>query len=229
MLLQGFYLLLRPHFASAPSSFEVDDRLMVSRDETGSGCTVSVEFKIEFVKTTMFRRIIENSTRGEFLKFWNAFANMVKAQSAVTEGESDDDFDLVDVAKELEKATSLLNEGQEVTLRGALSRIRRQSRRLSTLARRDSQRAAATRQSGLFSSLVAEYVEYLRQQMADSDVVFASVCFLFLSLLFLNILSMRQTTLMRAYIKTVIAQLHDLNDINAKLLDNLSSADRVCR
>jgi len=65
--------------------------------------------------------------------------------------------------------------------------------------------------------------------MADSDVVFASVCFLFLSLLLLNILSMRQTTLMRASIKTVIAQLHDLNDINAKLLDNLSSADRVCR
>mmetsp|Transcript_16621 Transcript_16621/g.38069 ORF Transcript_16621/g.38069 Transcript_16621/m.38069 type:complete len:534 (-) Transcript_16621:82-1683(-) len=205
--------------------FEVDDRLMVSGDETGGGCTVSVTFKIEFVKTTMFRRIIENSTRGEFLKFWTSFANMVKTQPAVTEGENDDDFDLVDVAKELEKATSLLDEGQEVPLNGVLSRIRRQSRRLSSLARRDSQRAAATRQSGLFSSFVAEY----RQQLADSDVVFASVCFLFLSLLLLNILNMWQTTLMRASLKTVTAQLQNLNEINAKLLDNLSSRDGVCQ
>lgn len=205
---------------------------MVSGDETGSGCTVSVTFKISFVKSTMFRRIIENATKSEFLAFWTSFADMVKMvkQPVANEGEDDDDLDLVDVAKELENATSLLDEGQEVPLNGALSRIRRQSRRLSTLARRDSQRAvSATRPSGLSLSLVLDYVKHFRQQLADSDVVFASVCLLFLSLLFFNILNMWQTTWMRVSLKTVTTQLQNLSETNAKLLQNLSNSDGVCQ
>ena len=205
---------------------------MVSGDETGSGCTVSVTFKISFVKSTMFRRIIENATKSEFLAFWTSFADMVKMvkQPVANEGEDDDDLDLVDVAKELENATSLLDEGQEVPLNGALSRIRRQSRRLSTLARRDSQRfVSATTSSGLSLSLVLDYVKQFRQQLADSDVVFASVCLLFLSLLFFNILNMWQTTWMHVSLKTVTTQLQNLNEINAKLVQNLSNSDGVCQ
>ncbi len=58
--------------------FVVDDRLWVYEDENDdNGCVVEVTFNIRFVKTTMFRRIIENSTRSEFNKFWGQFGDMI--------------------------------------------------------------------------------------------------------------------------------------------------------
>ena len=121
--------------------FVVDDRLWVQQNETG-GCTVRVTFQIRFVKTTMFRRIIENATRSEFEKWWRLFGEMIVA----LQGPSDeDDFELV--AQELEEITQMFEGecvGQEVQLTDAMKKIRSSSKRLSIVAKRASMRQVNT-------------------------------------------------------------------------------------
>jgi len=122
--------------------FVVNDRLWVQEAEgEEKGCIVSATFQIKFVKSTMFRRIIEGATRKEYAIFWDQFADMIrtlKSPLASEEGEEE----LEEVANELEVATMELERvasgfgegGVEVPLSSVLTRIRTSSRRLSVRA-----------------------------------------------------------------------------------------------
>ena len=56
----------------------VRDRLWVTQNE-GSGYIMSITFQIDFIKGTLFRRIIENTTKSEYLKYWSQFWDMIKS------------------------------------------------------------------------------------------------------------------------------------------------------
>ena len=79
--------------------FVVEDRLWVHESDDGKGCIVAVTFQIRFVKGTMFRRIIESTTRKEYECFWNQFADII--QSLNGSNISLEEEELVDVAMEL--------------------------------------------------------------------------------------------------------------------------------
>lgn len=61
--------------------FYVSDRILVSANEDGKTVTVSAYFDIRFVKSTMFRAIIANTTRSEFLKCFQAFLASIRRDS----------------------------------------------------------------------------------------------------------------------------------------------------
>ena len=77
--------------------FVVDDRIWVCEAD-GGGCTVAVTFNIRFIKSTMFRRIIENQTRKEYESFWNQFGDMIQSLKSSLAPEEDE---LEEVALEL--------------------------------------------------------------------------------------------------------------------------------
>jgi len=59
--------------------FYLDDRLLVEANGHG-GVTVNLRFEVRFIKSTMFRRIIERTTKDEFLKGTERFRQkMVEA------------------------------------------------------------------------------------------------------------------------------------------------------
>ena len=115
--------------------FVVDDRLWVCQDKVNGGSIVKVTFQIRFIKTTMFRRIIENATRIEFENWWNQFGEMIlKLQGPVAS--DDEDFELV--VKELEEIIQVFEDkyvGKDLPLLDALQKIRSSSMKLSMIAR----------------------------------------------------------------------------------------------
>ena len=65
--------------------FFVEDRLLVEPRPEG-GVNMTAAFELRFIKSTMFRRIIENTTQGELLKYWKGYVNMTKDVLAKEKG-----------------------------------------------------------------------------------------------------------------------------------------------
>jgi VAD1 Analog of StAR-related lipid transfer domain len=60
--------------------FYVTDRILVRANDDGT-VTISAYFDIRFVKSTMFRSIIANTTRSEFVKWFRNLLEMVRSQA----------------------------------------------------------------------------------------------------------------------------------------------------
>lgn len=213
--------------------FVVDDRLWVCTDSETNGCVINVAFQIRFVKTTLFRRIIQNATRLEFLKWWKQFEEMVSvikgASTFVSPGE-----DLDAVAIELEEVTVLLEEecvGDKEPLSDALKKIRSSSHRLSLLAKRASARRVAettaivgkdssTLQS--LNSFFESFVSYFREQSLFGNST-VGIYFPLFSLMVLNLWTYRQLTATNQILSDVDARLTQLSAENAILLSKLDS------
>lgn len=209
--------------------FVVDDRLWVCTDSETNGCVISVAFQIRFVKTTLFRRIIQNATRLEFLKWWKQFEEMVTvmkgASTFVSPGE-----DLDAVAIELEEVTVLLEEecvGGKEPLSDALKKIRSSSHRLSLLAKRASARRVAETTATVIedssalqslNSFIESFVSYFRKQS-----LFGSTYFPLFSLMVLNLWTYRQLTATNQILSDVDARLTQLSAENEILLSKLDS------
>lgn len=223
--------------------FVVNDRLWVHEAEdentgTVKGCIVAVTYEIKFVKSTMFRRIIESQTRKEYALFWNQYADMVrslKSPLALEEAELEDELE--DVAMELEEATALLEDGQEVPLSSVLGRIRSSSRRLSGVAKLPSARKmihleeAAEEKLGIdiltLETFILDGIACVRQKLAEGDIGFvlagAAFCFMF----FITIMSIRQMMLMNGFLQNLDARLEKMNQVNEMLLKKLENGS-VC-
>ena len=195
--------------------FVVRDRLWVNANpEEKSGCIVSVTFHIDFIKGTMFRRIIENTTRGEYQKFWTKFCAMIKSNLGST-------TELDEVVIELEEAATLLEgEGQEVPLSSVLGRIRSSSRRLSIVARRASVRNVNSASVKVESSILfvvigkgkvvlLELFTIVKQHFADKDDSYVLGCFVILLLGICNIMALRQISAMNRSITILTSQIND--------------------
>ena len=211
--------------------FIVRDRLWVNQNE-GSGCIMSITFQIDFIKGTLFRRIIENTTRSEYLKYWSQFWDMIKSNI----GSSDSSDELAEVALELEEATSLLEvEGQEVPLTSILGRIRRTSRRLSAVAKRASVRdIVGTAEAEVESSMLVTVTrkgkvaiveiftivrQHLKDHFAEKDDSYVLGCVLILLLGMFNIMAMWQIRAMNKSITLLT------NQINEAILTNMGSSE----
>ena len=124
--------------------FVVDDRLWVCKDTENGGCFVKANFQIRFVKTTMFRRIIENATRSEFEKWWGLFGEMTRTLPCEADVATEDEEDFELVAKELEEIAQMFEGDSQgnngVPISDALKKIRSSSHRLSIVAKRSSMR-----------------------------------------------------------------------------------------
>ncbi|KAL9185228.1 hypothetical protein ACHAXT_003005 [Thalassiosira profunda] len=210
--------------------FVVEDRLWVHEAENGTeGCTVAVTFQIRFVKGTMFRRIIESTTRKEYESYWNQFADRIRGLKGPSALEVDE---LEEVAMELEEATAMLEgeEGQEVPLRSALSRIRQSSRRLSGVVRLTSSKKLAVKEEpgGIgvrwAVAMVLDGISHLRKRYSDSDG-FAVACGIVVFLVVLNVQAWRQILQMNRSFYELNATLVQLNEVNAALLSQLASGN----
>jgi hypothetical protein len=215
--------------------FVVEDRLWVNEAEDGEGCIVAVTFQIRFVKGTMFRRIIESTTRGEYLKFFKQFSDMIqiiKSPSAAGE------LELEEVAMELEEVSSIL-EGQEVPLTSVLGRIRQSSRRLSSVLGPSTRKLMQPIEEGeteenpsidLQSVIVfiIDGLAYIRKQISESDFAWALAVVVFFCVLFMNVIALRQIGKMNALLYNLDARLETMNEVNALLLSKLASEGNVC-
>ena len=213
--------------------FVVNDRLWVHEAEgEDEGCIVAVTFQIKFVKSTMFRRIIENQTRKEYASFWNQFSDMIqslKSPSALEEEE------LEEVAIELEEATSLLEgEGTEVNLSSVLSRIRSSSRRLSGVAKLPPSKKmenleVSEERPGIDAQRLLKFaldaIAYLRKQLSESDNGFTVACLLIFLMVFLNMLALKQMMMMDRFLHDFDARLGKMNELNEVLLLKLASGN----
>eukprot|EP00566_Odontella_aurita_P013252 CAMPEP_0113533156 /NCGR_PEP_ID=MMETSP0015_2-20120614/4447_1 /TAXON_ID=2838 /ORGANISM="Odontella" /LENGTH=472 /DNA_ID=CAMNT_0000432175 /DNA_START=432 /DNA_END=1847 /DNA_ORIENTATION=- /assembly_acc=CAM_ASM_000160 len=63
--------------------FYVEDRILVEPLLEG-GVSLTALFEMRFVKNTMLRKIIENTTKQEYLKYWKGFADMAKRALATS-------------------------------------------------------------------------------------------------------------------------------------------------
>ncbi len=66
----------RVHDVPLTDCFYLDDRLLVQSTEDG-GIILTSRFEIRFIKSTMFRRIIERTTKDEFLKWADRFRKLL--------------------------------------------------------------------------------------------------------------------------------------------------------
>mmetsp|Transcript_12320 Transcript_12320/g.18297 ORF Transcript_12320/g.18297 Transcript_12320/m.18297 type:complete len:634 (-) Transcript_12320:100-2001(-) len=209
--------------------FVVRDRLWVNENSEEGGCIVSITFQIDFIKGTMFRRIIENTTRGEYQKYWTQFWDMIKSNLGSS-------IELDEVAIELEEATLLLeaSEGQEVPLSSVLGRIRSSSRRLSVVARRASVRNINGTAEKMENSMVLVVIgkgkvvvlelftivkQHVKEHFAEKDDSYVLGCCLILMLGMFNIMALRQISAMNRSIATLTKQ------INEAILTNMGSGE----
>mmetsp|Transcript_29711 Transcript_29711/g.45958 ORF Transcript_29711/g.45958 Transcript_29711/m.45958 type:complete len:633 (-) Transcript_29711:152-2050(-) len=208
--------------------FVVRDRLWVNENSEDGGCIVSITFQIDFIKGTMFRRIIENTTRGEYQKYWTQFWDMIKSNLGSS-------IELDEVAIELEEATLLLEtEGQEVPLSSVLGRIRSSSRRLSVVARRASVRNINGTAEKMENSMALAVIgkgkvvvlelftivkQHVKEHFAEKDDSYVLGCFLILMLGMFNIMALRQISAMNRSIATLTKQ------INEAILTNMGSGE----
>jgi len=195
--------------------FVVRDRLWVCKNQFDDNCcNVSANFQIDFIKGTMFRRIIESTTRGEYQKFWTQFCDMIKLRIGSSILEEDE---LDEVAAELEEAAALLEgERHEVRLSTVLRRIRLSSRRLSVAASRVRKGESASvemESSVLFvvarkgKVLALDLFTIFKRYFAQKD---SSYVFGYYILLLTNIMVLRQISVMNVYIATLAARLEEL-------------------
>jgi hypothetical protein len=216
--------------------FVVKDRLWVIKNpEDENGCIVSVTFQIDFIKGTMFRRIIENTTRGEYQKFWTKFSDMIKLRIGSSEEE-----ELDEVVIELEAAAALLEgEGQEVQLSSVLGRIRTSSRKLSVVARRASVRnlqGASGKMGGSTFQVIAgkgkvimlDLLTIVKDHFAGKDSNYLLGFFFVSVLLISNILALRRISMMNTSITELTTHMEQLSQINEAILTKLNEGERSC-
>jgi hypothetical protein len=214
--------------------FVVDDLLWVSQDEETGGCIVNVTFQIRFVKTTMFRRIIENATRSEFQKWWTQFGEMVSALQGAAAIQAQEEEDLEMVATELEEVTILLEgECDDVELtRDALNKIRSTSKRLSMVAKRASVRRTkdTPKQRSRFAEIVSCAHEILIASIGKSVSCLKDIgksenaggaFVLLLGLGVMNLWTYRQLMVTNQLLSDMSAQLKHLSVANEVLLSKL--------
>lgn len=206
--------------------FVVRDRLWVNENPAAedTGCIMSITFQIDFIKGTMFRRIIENTTRGEYQKYWTQFWDMIKSNL----GSSNE---LYEVATEIEEAALMLEaEGQEVPLSSVLGRIRSSSRRLSSVvARRASVRNINSTEAEIETSILFVVVEkgkvvvlelftivkqHVKEHFAEKDDSYVLGCFLIVLLGMFNIMALRQISKMNRSITLLTKQINEAISTN---------------
>jgi len=209
--------------------FVVDDRLWVYEDENDeNGCVVEVTFNIRFVKTTMFRRIIENSTRNEFNKFWGQFGDMISSlegphreeEPSVKKEEFEDAIMTVD--EEFEEGT------EKVPLSTVISLIRESSMRLSPKIKAPSSKHLLQKPQELSgeesppSDLLKSTIAYY----ASSGNRFLFICTVSF-LLCLNFVALRQIMTMNQLMLVLNDRLDTIAQVNKALLSKLDESD-VC-
>jgi len=220
--------------------FVVEDRLWVQENEDG-GCTVAVTFQIRFVKSTYFRRIIENTTRGEYMSFFKQFHDMIislKSPSAATDKspseELEEQGELEDIATELEQ---MLLEGQEVPLGSVLGRIRRSSMRLSakfpsTRNKKEEEVKVEERQAidlQTVISFVFDSLSYVRRQITENDYAWAIAVAVFMFTLLFNLVALRRIGRMDSYLQSLDTKLEKMSEMNELLLSKLSDNNNICQ
>lgn len=211
--------------------FIVRDRLWVNENPAEeNGCIMSITFQIDFIKGTMFRRIIENTTRGEYQKYWGQFWDMITTNL----GSSNE---LDEVATELEEAALLLEaEGQQVPLSSVLGRIRSSSRRLSSVvARRASVRNINSTEDEMESSILFIVVEkgkvvvlelftivkqHVKDHFAEKDDSYVLCCLLILLLGMFNVMALRQISIMNRSITLLTKQINEAMSRNMGIGEN---------
>jgi len=206
--------------------FVVRDRLWVNENPGEDiGCIVSVTFQIDFIKGTMFRRIIENTTRGEYQRFWTKFCGMIKSNLGSS-------IELDEVVIELEEAAALLEgEGQEVPLSSVLGRIRSSSRKLSVVARRSSARNVNDTTEKMESSIlfvvfgkgrvaVLELFTIVKQHFAEKDDSYLLGCFVILLLAIFNIMALRRISEIKRSIVLLTNQINDVTLTKMRSIEN---------
>lgn len=210
--------------------FIVRDRLWVSKNpEEENGCIVSITFQIDFIKGTMFRRIIENTTTSEYKKYWTQFWEMTKSNLGSTTTELDE------VAIELEEATLLLeSEGQEVPLSSVLGRIRSSSRRLSVVAKRASVRNINSTTEKTGSSIIFVIVgkgkaimlemftivkQHVKEHFAEKDDFYVLGCILLVLLVTFNVMALWQINTLNKSINMLTKQ------ISEEILTNMGGGE----
>lgn len=212
--------------------FVVDDRLWVSKDPDNCGCIVGVSFQIRFVKGTMFRRIIENATRGEFQKWWGEFGNMVSSLEGSVKRISMKDGGLEAVAVELEEAIMMLEEGYEgyeVPFAKVLGRIRTSLRHLSAVSRLASPKNVAVQAKddtlvhGYIKSSCDFIVSVVEQLASEYGNGFVGACVVVLFMAVLNLLVIRQMTAMSSALSDLALQLERTAKVNEALATQMSS------
>lgn len=211
--------------------FIVNDHLWVSKDEGGKGCTIAVTLQIKFVKSTMFRRIIENTVKKEFESFWCQYADLVTSLQGPSVVK---DAILEDVANELEMATLMLEgEGAEVDLRSALRRIQTSSRRLSAIAaKRSSDDLQNTHLDAVEETVwcgvqklrasALDCVQYIWKSLAAYDNSLALACLVILSMGMLNLAALKQITMMSRFLHDLDARLEKMIELNDLVLLKLA-------
>jgi len=216
--------------------FVVDDRIWVCEAD-GGGCTVAVTFNIRFIKSTIFRRIIENQTRKEYESFWNQFGDMIQSLKSSLAPE---EYELEEVALELEEATAMMIDeaGQEMLVSASvLARIRTSSRRLSEVAllspRAPSKRMVAFEEveekmpagysaQGVMKA-VLDVIGYLRKEISEGDYGFAIVCMIIFFLVLLNLVALKQMMTMNGFLHDLDSRLEKRNEVNEVLLSKLAN------
>jgi hypothetical protein len=228
--------------------FVVEDRLWVHKDGN-EGCSVSANFQIRFIKGavssvpsiflfyidklplvcflsssflkgTLFRRIIESTTRKEYAIFWNQFADMVRGLGNESQEE----------AIRLANAV-LAEEEHEMPLSSAMNYMRMLSHRLSIVAKPQSNREGcrlegAEDECGIYVQRTITFaldgVKYIRKQVSESDDAFIVVCVIFFMMMCLNIVVMRQLMMLSRFLQTMDVRLEKL-DLNQAILLKLWS------
>ena len=220
--------------------FVVEDRLWVQENE-GGGCTVAVTFQIRFVKSTYFKRIIENTTRGEYMSFFKQFHDMIislKSPSSATDKSPSEQLEeqgeLEDIAMELEQ----MLEGQEVPLGSVLGRIRRSSMRLS--AKFPSSRKVTKEEEVKVDerqaidvqtvvSFVFDSLSYVRRLITENDYAWAIAVAVFMFMLFFNLIALRRLGRMESYLQSLDTKLEKMSEMNELLLSKLSDNNNICQ
>ena len=212
--------------------FVVEDRLWVhASEDNNEECVVSVTFRIQFVKGTLFRRIIENATRKEYGLYWDQFANMIRLLKPPMALDGDE---LRKVAIELEHATELLleSEGQEIQMSSVLrSSICTLSRRLSLATNVPSSRQLAhpEEKDELTEGAVSfafRGLECVRNQISKAGLPFVGICFLCFAMCYLNFVATRKIMTMNELLCSMYARLEMIE----KLLqsESVAPADKSC-
>ena len=205
--------------------FVVDDRLWVSESIDGDGCNVEVTFNIRFVKSTMFRRIIENATRSEFNKFWGQFGSMIELlESPSAEKE------LGVKKEELEEVITMVEdelteEGQEMPLSKVIGLIRESSRRRSIMTKSPSSKRVVHRAEEASASPAANVVSLITKYKSENSQLVGLV---FAFMLLLNFLAIWQMIRMNQFLSVLDDHLQKMSRANDALLSKLA-ADHVCK
>ena len=201
------------------------------------GCVVAVTFEIDFVKYTMFRRIIESTTRSEYTSFWSQFAAKIKSLKSSPEGEVSV---LEDVATELEKATAMLEgHGKQASKRSALRRINTSSRKLLGLANlapsNDKSTQISKENTETYGqkclSFVLEGVAHLRKRLSGSDTRVVVACSAVFFAAIVGMLALKQMWTIHRLLRDLDARLEKMTDLNKILLSQLEgrkSGDMSC-